>query len=154
MPTYPVTSSNEPRRLFRRWLAVTANGPVWPDIDSSNKAPVASVSLVSAIGATHIEAERRSGRPTDVRDNSTDNWPANVGSEPASYEPEPELSRLKRPITDLTGLGLDSPPMVLFVCLFFVLDKTEGWKQMQVRCKLIVYYHLIWEGLHFHLTKL
>lgn len=131
--TYPVTSSNEPRRLFRRWLAVTANGPIWPDVDSSSKAPVGSVSVVSAIGVTtHIEPERRSGRPLGVRDateigapNSTANWPARVGSEPASYEPA--LSRRKRPITDLTGLGLDSPPMVLFCCFVFVCE-TKGVK--------------------------
>lgn len=85
------------------------------------------------MGATpHIDAERRSGRTAGARKfdvpSSTDNWPASVGSEPAlvaSYDPEPELSRRKRPITDLTGLGLDSPPFVCFVYVLFNGDR-EG----------------------------
>lgn len=148
---YPFNSNNDERLLFRRWLAVTANGPAWcvpriPATPINGSFPFVGVPqilplplqlaplLASGIGVTtpHTEADRRSAaaRPVGVR--LTDcisthiSWPASVGSEPAAspHDCEPELSRRKRPITDLTCLGLDSPPKLVFVwcLLWFVVS--------------------------------
>lgn len=63
--------------------------------------------------------------------NSTFSNPAaSIGSDPASpHDCDPELSRRNRPITDLTGLGLDSPPVhVHVVCVMcYVIC---GWIEM------------------------
>lgn len=45
------------------------------------------------------------------------NWLANDGSEPAT-DPDVVLSRRNKPITDLIGLGLDSPPNFFYVFFF------------------------------------
>lgn len=49
---------------------------------------------------------------------SSANWLANDGSDPAT-DPDVVLSRRNKPITDLIGLGLESPPnffAIDFVC--------------------------------------
>lgn len=133
---------------------VSPAAPPPPPSAPLNKAPNGSLlpasppaSLISEIGRTilpeQIDADRRSmpkagARPmigvricTDC--NSTLSSPASVGSDPASPQDcDPELSRRNRPITDLTGLGLDSPPVHVWVVWSFCVVWLDVIRQMRV----------------------
>lgn len=118
----------EPLRTFRRWLAVTGNGPEWPS-GPSWWAPAPSE-------LEEIDWERLSSRGLwmDV-DGALGGWldmDTTIVSEPLAAEsmapvlPTPtlpafelELSRRKRPMTDLGCLGLFIPPLLRDRCTRF-----------------------------------
>lgn len=127
--------------------------PPAPPSAPLNKAPNGSLhsttphaSPTSDIGLTmlpeHTDEDRLSmpktgARPTigvriGIDCNSTLNSPARCGSDPASpHDCDPELSRRNRPITDLTGLGLDSPP----IHVWFVLDFFRVWYVIEANAR-------------------
>lgn len=117
--TYPLSSSMEPRRTFRRWLAVTGKGPVWPSgptrwapnvLDEMDCERVSSRGLCMDVEAMGFMAFAVG---TAIR-----SWLAMPASAaPLLLLPSPrlppfelELSRRNRPMTDLGCLGLFIPP--------------------------------------------
>lgn len=122
--TYPLNSNIEPRRILRRWLAVTGKGP------ECAKSPILiPIPLWPPDVVTEIDCERLSRRGftcggciNGIMGRPLINAFANVGSEPRA-EPapsigspkllpplEPQLSRRNKPMTDLGCLGLFIPP--------------------------------------------
>lgn len=97
-PTHPAFSSADPRRLFLRWLAVTANGAA-----GRNPAPV-SCSIPTQTEWERLSWNRFVGVPV------VGVIPPLSASTDDVSDPDSRDSRLNRPITDLAALGFVNPP--------------------------------------------
>jgi hypothetical protein len=102
--------------VLRRWLAVTGNIPEW--LFSSLIIPPA------------IDADRRSAaaRPMGV------GMPVIWMSGSSWGDADPELSRRKRPITDLACLGFVSPP--IHYMMVQMKRQRDGVVRVQAKCRM------------------
>lgn len=117
--TYPALSRADPRRLFLRWLAVTANGAA-----GLNPPPTASCNMPTQTECDRLSWKRLVGVPVGVPVASVPN------TEDVS-DPDSRDSRRNRPITDLAALGFVNPPTLSHKCIIVIHPLVSSWCAFQ-----------------------